>query len=293
MIRLRAVLTAGLAVALAAAALVGCDALGGDTRQAAFGKFCRSGGGDDGDRTRFEATFEDGSVFPPYDGEYVNEDGPGADASKETVDSPARTGDRAMRLVMPASGGATNRSQLQTPNRLLFRSGDDYWYGISLYLGDDWELDADQLAEDGAAFAALFSFRWEAISQEANGPGSGIILNRIDGEPHFVSVRETRGWEYPDDAGDDLIDLGPAVTGRWTDFVMHIRWSDAPDNALREYWRDGRLMGRSTNQNMGTDSPIINRMGLYEGTEIDHERTLYWDNHRIGNSCAAVNPASA
>ena len=51
-------------------------------------------------------------------------------------------------------------------------------------------------------------------------------------------------------------------------------------------------MGRSTNQNMGTDSPIINRMGIYEGTDVDHERTLYWDNHRIGSSCAAVNPAT-
>ena len=280
-----------LALALLAAGIVAC---GEDApRPTDFRAVCApKADEDDAEGVRFDATFEDGGVFPPYDGEYVNDDGPGVDSGKGTVDSPVRTGDRAMRLVMPPSGGSVNRSQLQTPNDLLFRSGDDYWYGISLYLGEDWKLDRDQLDDNREAFAGVFSFRWEAISDEANGPSGGITMVRIGDEPHFVSRRETRGWDFPDDAGNDTIDLGPIVTGRWIDFVMHIRWSDSPDDALREFWRDGRFMGRSTNQNMGTDSPIINRVGVYQGTGVDHTRTLYWDNHRIAGSCAEVDPAS-
>jgi hypothetical protein len=32
-------------------------------------------------------------------------------------------------------------------------------------------------------------------------------------------------------------------------------------------------------------------MGLYQGTQVDHPRTLYWDNHRVGTSYRAVDPS--
>jgi hypothetical protein len=135
------------------------------------------------------------------------------------------------------------------------------------------------------------SFRWRDISKDSNGPGNGIILSRLgDGQPHFVARRETRGWNHEDGSSPEEIDLGPVVKGKWIDFVVHVRWSDG-DDGVREYWRDGVLMGRSTKQNMGTDSPVIHRMGLYQGASIDHTRTLYWDNHRIGRSYIEVDPA--
>ncbi len=64
-----------------------------------------------------------------------------------------------------------------------------------------------------------------------------------------------------------------------------------PGQGVREYWRDGRLMGRSTRQNLPVDSPVVRRTGLYEGTAVDHTRTLYWDNDRVGTSYAEVDPA--
>ncbi len=44
---------------------------------------------------------------------------------------------------------------------------------------------------------------------------------------------------------------------------------------------------------MATDSPVINRIGLYQSSAVDQDRTLYWGwgNHRIGRSYAEVNPA--
>ncbi len=42
---------------------------------------------------------------------------------------------------------------------------------------------------------------------------------------------------------------------------------------------------------MATDSPVPNRIGLYQSSAVDQDRTLYWGNHRIGRSYAEVNPA--
>jgi hypothetical protein len=236
-----------------------------------------------------DLTFETDSVFPPYD-DYVNEEGTGLEAEQDVVSDPVRTGEGALRLRLPASDGDKSRSQLQVPTELSFHSGDEYWYGVSMYIGQDWDL--EQIDDNGQEFGALFSFRWRDISSDANGPGNGIVLDRLDdGEVHFISRRETRGWEFHDGKDSDTIDLGPVVKGQWIDFVIHMKWSATPEDALREYWRDGRLMGRSTRQNMGTDSPVINRMGLYQGSGVDHTRTLYWDNHRIGRSYEEVNPA--
>ena len=233
-------------------------------------------------------TFETDGVVPPYD-DFVEEQGSGSEAEHEVVEDPARTGEGALRLKLPASDGEKSRSQLRVPD-LSFESGDDYWYGISVYVDEDWDL--EQIDDDAELFGAVFSFRWRDISTDANGPGNGIVLDRLeDGRPHFIARRETRGWNYADGDGADTIDLGPVRKGQWIDFVIHIRWSDNAEDGLREYWRDGRLMGRSANQTMATDSPVINRMGLYQGSAVDHDRTLYWDNHRIGGSYAEVNPA--
>jgi hypothetical protein len=233
-------------------------------------------------------TFETDAVIPPYD-DYVDEQGSGRNADHEVVAEPARTGEGALRLRLPASDGEKSRRQLRVPD-LSFESGDDLWYGISVYVDEDWNL--EQVEDNAELFGSIFSFRWRDISTEANGPGNGIMLDRLeDGQPHFIARRETRGWEYADGGGADTIDLGPVRKGQWTDFVIHIRWSDDPETGLREYWRDGRLMGRSAKQTMATDSPVINRIGLYQGSAVDQDRTLYWDNHRIGGSYAEVNPA--
>lgn len=238
------------------------------------------------------ATFDDGHIFPPY--ESVLTEGDGDDATRTLVDPPGKDG-RALRMVMPPSRGARrdtpNRMQIHPAGRLSWRDGSDAWYGISMYLADDWDL--DQVANNREYFASLLSMRWGDIGHRRSGPGGGISLRRVAGDsrPHFVAGRETTGWSYRDGDGNDQIDIGPVVKNRWIDFVVHIRWSASSSGGLREYWRDGKLMGRSTNQNMGTDSRVIHRMGIYQGVGVDHRRTLYWDNHRIGRSYAEVDPS--
>lgn len=244
------------------------------------------------DASRINFTFEDGEIFPPYGN--VERQGNGEQSDIAVVPSPDDTG-KAVRLVMPPSRGAESdipsRTLVYPTPDLRWRSGDEVWYGISVYVDEDWDL--SQIMENRGYFLAMLGMRWTDLSVTENGPGSGINMTLVgdDPVPHFVSRRETRGWEFSDGAGNDLIDLGRVVKGQWTDFVIHIKWSASPEGGLREYWRDGELMGRSTKQNMGTDAEIHHRMGIYQGTAIDHSRTIFWDNHRIGGSYAEVNPA--
>jgi hypothetical protein len=239
-----------------------------------------------------DADFESDGVFPPYEAPLT--EGNGRRATTRLVDAPRKAG-RAVRFVMPPSRGVRrdtpNRMQLSPAGDLSWRHGADVWYGISVYIGTNWKL--SQVVDDRRHFASLFSFRWRDISRRKNGPGAGIKMSRVRGDsrPRFVAERETRGWRYRDRGGRDSIDLGPVVKRRWIDFVVHIRWSATRRGGIREYWRDGRLMGRSRLRNMGTDSPVIHRMGLYQGTAVDHQRTLYWDNHRVGRSYAEVDPS--
>ncbi len=157
-----------------------------------------------------------------------------------------------------------------------------------------------------------------------NGPGCGITLKsrlvtsntgtKFSDGPHFVSARETRNgdstWTFNDSAkvtingitvttASDPLDLGPVVKGRWIDFVLHIKWSKDPTRwpALREYYRDGVLVAKSTLQNLGNEwdvtKAIRSRMGIYQGPSVDHHRTLYWLPERVGNSYADVDPSVA
>ncbi len=115
-------------------------------------------------------------------------------------------------------------------------------------------------------------------------------------EPHMVlrrnTVKNSQGF-YKDGKGLDKIDLGPIVTGKWMDFVCHIRWSTTSTNALRECWRDGVYKGASTTLNAVAANRHDLRVGQYQTTSIGHERTTFYDNVRIGTSYDAVDPSRA
>lgn len=251
---------------------------------------------------QFDATFEsadskDDGDGPPDPYGFILEQGRGDEATTTVVPAPGKDGS-ALKMVMPPSRGAEadepNRLQLHPSPEMSWRTGDDVYYGISIYIDEDWDL--SQVDANRQQFQTMFSMRWGGdLGQQENGPGGGFNLKKVEGDsvPHFLASREDDGFDYPDDGGTDEIDLGPVVKAEWIDFVVHIKWSDEASGGVREYWRDGVLMGRSTNQNLGTDGPVIHRMGMYQGTAVDHTRTLYWDNHRIGSSYEAVDPACA
>jgi len=174
---------------------------------------------------------------------------------------------------------------LEVPN-VRWRAGDEYWYGVRFFFGDDWQL-ADSV-DNRQQFTSLWSFRYVSVD---NGTGSVKVIQSPTG-PRLFHTRAALSTDSYSTGGDDRIDLGPIVKGRWINLVAHFKWSTSDGVALKEFWRDGQLMGRSTLRNMHVDEPVMNRIGIYQGTAVDHTRTLHWDNHRIGRSFEAVDPTS-
>lgn len=242
----------------------------------------------------FNATFENMQVGATIDPgpyrTYIDQQGGGVNLRATVFNDPQKG--KVARLVMPPALGASadvpNRVQYNPP--VTARSGTEVWYSYEMKLGDDWQL--EDIRADRQQFAALAGNRWGSISSRHNGPGlgTGALHSSPDGPIH-LSSRETRSWPpFSDGAGPDSIVLGPVVKNRWYKFVVHIKFGTSlSQNPVREYWRDGVFMGRSTRVNLPTDSDIrVARIGLYEGTAVDHTRTIYWDNHRIGRTRAEV-----
>ena len=229
-------------------------------------------------RVLWGSDFEDGDLSV-YRNDVLT-DGSGNEGFHEITTEQARTGRRAVKLVLPpsTSGGTIGRYQLvaDMPDG---SEGDELWYGISMYLGDDWSL--GQIVQNRQLFLGTFGFRYTEVDD--NGPGTGNIGAR---DVNGLAVHKTEVNGYP--AGDTT--LGPVVTGQWVDWVVHIRWSRGGDG-LREIWRDGRQLTRYEGPTLNLTSSFEHRMGLYQGTEVDQTRTVYWDNHRVGTSYTAVDPS--
>jgi hypothetical protein len=215
----------------------------------------------------------------------------------ELTDELTRTLDskRALKITMAAG---QQREQLQST--YSWRPDDkgtvDEWYGFSLYYGTDWDL----TQVSGSRWHNPVAFRMEGGNGSLNFSGD-MDLNNGTGQPytrfstpHMILRRNTvmhnQGF-YDDGLGLDKIDLGPIVTGEWMDFVCHVRWSTTATNALRECWRDGVHMGARTSVNAISSNKHTLRVGQYQATSIDHDRTTYVDNVRIGTSYAAVDPS--
>lgn len=234
------------------------------------------------------ATFENdtrGLDSPDDSGIYrtIRKEGSGLNATATITTERARTGARSLKISLPAAttGGTVGRFQL-VANMPLGEPGDNRWYGISVYIGKDWDL--RQIVDDRQYFlASLMGFRYTETA--ANGPGGNIGARVIDGVPHFAS-----STVLPHQREIGIIVGSPIKKGRWFDFVEHIKWSHGSDG-IRELWENGVKVGTYHGQTLPIKSRFEYRAGLYEGTRVANNRTIYIDNQRVGMSYAAVDPS--
>jgi Polysaccharide lyase len=239
-------------------------------------------------RVLWAATFENDArgLYSPEDrGIYSNirKEGSGLNGTATITTERARTGMHSLKIFLPAatSGGTVGRFQL-VANMPLGKPGDDRWYGISVYVGKDWDL--HQIVDGRQYFlAGLMGFRY--ADTLANGPGGNIGARVIAGVPHFAS-----STILPHEREIGII-VGSRITkGRWFDFVEHVKWSYGSDG-VRELWENGVKVGVYHGQTLHIKSRFELRAGLYEGTRVSNNRTIYIDNQRVGTSYAAVDPS--
>ena len=207
------------------------------------------------------------------------------DHSLQFVSSPTRTGSRAAAFEwkyedLPLT---KRKARSEIKHYGLFGLGTERWYGISIYLPEDYETVEDtNIVIQWHELPDFFlgeKFRRPplALSTDKN---EWSLVRRWD--PDWVNDNSPRG-------GSESISLGKYELGKWSDWVFHIKWS-ADDTGIFELWKDDELVMQREGPNTYRDlfAPYF-KTGVYQlkdrgATDFAvRSRRLLIDEIRIGN----------
>jgi hypothetical protein len=217
-------------------------------------------------RLLWSADLETGdlSAFHVYDSDRVGSPGP------MVVDDPAVARDGRYAVAFPIPPGG-NRNEI-VPRLRVLRPGDDLWFAFSTGLAPGFPVDA----------------AWQVVTQWKNqGEGSPPLELAVGGGDYRLSG----GFGHPQGPRRFSRSLGPAVAGRWDDWVVHVRFSADPAVGFVEVWRGGRLVLPAFAPPGGTMYPgaaSYLKIGYYRNPEIDVAGTLVMDALRVGTTASAV-----
>ncbi|MDL5154691.1 polysaccharide lyase [Actinomycetospora termitidis] len=194
------------------------------------------------------------------------------------VDAPEVDGAKALEFTVPGGG---RRSELE-PNTQFYREGDEAWFGFAWNLPDDFPVNAQG---------------WQVLAQWKNsGDGSPPIEVKVEGGQFKLD-----GGAGGEDPGGNYfsVPIGPALTGRQTDIVVHIRFSTDPTKASVDVWQNGQQRLTDYKPPGGTryegDDSYL-KTGIYRDSAISETANLFLMDARIANSyesaSALVGPKS-
>ena len=182
------------------------------------------------------------------------------------VTSPDAPNATAVAFTVP--GGGT-RSELE-PGFRSFREGDRFFFGLAVYLADDFPADTSD---------------WQVIAQWKNlGDGSPPLSLKVGGGRFLLDGGAGIGklWQR---------DVGPVRTGQRTDLVLGVRFSSDPEEGAVDVWQDGRHVVTDHHPRSGTlypDEVSYMKVGLYRSDDIDDEGTVYYDDVTIARTREAA-----
>jgi hypothetical protein len=254
-------------VALGLAAVLACAACTGpmsDTDRVAAGLLW-VGDAETGDLTQFQVEpSNDVGGIPPV-----------------PVTNPVRDGHYSVALTLTGETTPEDGICCGTRNEILPRfrdvqEGDDLFFGFSSYLAPGFPT----------------SVGLQVITQ---------FKQNFDGSPPLSLNVEDRQYEieggYGHPAGPNVFSrqIGPAVTGLWVDWVLHVRFSADPRVGFVEVWQNGALVLPRFQPDSGTLYPGAGdragsyvKTGPYRDPTIRDPGTMYLDDWRIGTSYEAV-----
>ena len=206
------------------------------------------------------------------------------------TDSPVRVGAYALESSLDRFNDPVSyRTEVVPQEHPDAMVGDDMWYGFSIFLPDSYVPDSV----------------WEIVAQWHGRPDFDIgedwrnpplALHTSDGVWTVSNIWDSKANTFESGervySGSRHFDLGAYVTGRWTDWVFHVKWSYESDGIL-QIWQDGVLVVDEPGPNTFNDErgPAF-KMGIYKGWKhpeaqgnVD-KRVLFHDELRIGNASA-------
>ena len=179
------------------------------------------------------------------------------------VSSPVRAGKHAAKTLLRASDPEVSRGQ-----RAEFSDGKkitlvemekDYWYGLSIFLPEDFTAPTK-------SDAVLFH-------TQAGGPSPVLAIRAKAGE-----------WVITTNATEKRRTLAklPLVKERWTDWVVHVRWS-AEKKGFWTIWKDGVEVVKETDiitQFPEALGPYA-KFGQYHSVGEVPQNVVYFDEYRV------------
>ena len=166
--------------------------------------------------------------------------------------------------------------------------GKEYWYGFSIFLPSPYPADRD--IEEILA-------QWHATpdaNDDNNNPPLALYL--LDGRWRMWTKWNSSQPTIKSRNGSSSFDLGAQEVDKWTDWVVHVKWSYGSDGFL-QVWRNGNKVVDRTGPNAYNDQigPYF-KMGIYksewrqaDATSPTNSRTLFHDDFRMTGASGSYN----
>jgi hypothetical protein len=188
---------------------------------------------------------------------------------------PVRAGGAAARFELRRDDPVINegtRAELAAPPE---PRGADRWYALSVYLPPSWARDRSP----------------EIIAQWHQ-------HHTIDGNPPLAIATYQGQWEVLTAWGPKAeVMAGAHRTGRWTDWLVHVKWSTGADGVV-QVWKDGKPVAGFGNRHGRNAYPGPHgnylKVGIYKWDWSQRkptdttQRFLYLDEVRIADTRAGV-----
>lgn len=172
-----------------------------------------------------------------------------------------------------------------------FDIGQEYWIGFSVFVPDGFVMDVDKLSD--------IVFQVQATPDKGETFRSPILALDVNADEWVITSRwDTRAASPPQNLfeGEDSTPVGSVIPsiGRWTDWVINVKWSWQADGFLR-VWKNGQRVLQRTGPNCSNDKlgPYL-AMGLYKWPwrspsrpANTDERLFYHDELRIAGASAS------
>jgi len=211
-----------------------------------------------------------------WDPGLVHRDNGKSQVSVVRAPDPVRAGGAAARFELRRGDPVINhgtRAELATP---MEPRGADRWYGFSIYLPPSWARDSSP----------------EILAQWHQDPA-------VEGNPPLAISTYRGEWEIlaASDGRSDQQMTGAYQTGRWTDWLVHVKWSTGADGVLQVF-KDGKAVAgfadrRGPNTYRGKRGNYF-KVGIYKWDWSQKKptdttrRIMYLDELRIATTRAGA-----
>lgn len=172
------------------------------------------------------------------------------------------------------SSGGQRTELTPTGNDIThFTEGEDLYFGFSLYFDPSWPTASN----------------WNIVTQwKQDGDGTPPLQLSAEGDK-----LQLRGRQYATGT-NKAVNVGTTgiPRGKWSDFVVHVKFSTNSSIGFIEAWRDGvKVVNKTPWQTMVAGRSFNYwKMGIYRDTATPGSTSIWNDGWRIGTSYESVVP---